>query len=107
MDDEINPDKGTYKSGSTTEDDSAEKFSIISSHKRTYAEVASPRKATLNAAKQRAAPLTDNSEMEPNSVPSRSPLPGFADHDSPATLTPLDPKTPMPKRKDGLQKAHL
>ena len=73
MDDEMNPDKGTYKSGSTTEEDSADNFSIISSHKRTYAEVASPRKATLNAAKQRAAPLPDNSEMEADSVPSWSP----------------------------------
>ena len=101
------PDKGTYKSGSTTEDNLANDSPVISSHKRTYAEVASPRKTAPNAAKWRAAPLPDNSEMEPNSVPSRSLLPGFADHNSPATLTLLDPKPPMPKKKGGQQKAHL
>ena len=107
MDDEMNPDKGTYKSGSTTEDNLANDSPVISSHKRTYAEVASPRKTAPNAAKWRAAPLPDNSEMKPNSVPSRSLLPGFADHNSPATLTLLDPKPPMPKKKGGQQKAHL
>ena len=66
---------------------------------RGHAEVASPRKTAPNTAKWRAAPLPDNSEIEPNSVPSWSPLPGFTDHDSPATLAPLNPKTPMPKKK--------
>ena len=51
MDDEMNPDKGTYKSGSTTEDDLADNSPVISSCKRTYADVANPRKAAPNAAK--------------------------------------------------------
>ena len=67
--DEMNPNKGTCKPGSTTGDNSADDFSVISSCKRTYAEVASPKKAGPNTAKQRAAPLSDNSETEPDSVP--------------------------------------
>ena len=123
--DEMNPDKGTYRPGSTTKDD----FSVVSSHKMTYVKVASPKKAGPNNAKQRTAPLSDNSEMEPDSVPSQSPtpqgtkitakstkgganqqtslqkngsiLPGFTYHDSLATPAPLNPKTPMQKRKGG------
>ena len=49
--DEMNPNKGTYKPGSTTGDDSANDFSVILSHKRTYVEVASPKKAGPNTAK--------------------------------------------------------
>ena len=45
--DEMNPNKGTYKPGSITKDD----FSVISSRKRTYAEVASPKKAGPNTVK--------------------------------------------------------
>ena len=129
--DEMNPNKSTctYKPGSTTGDDSANDFSVVSSRKRTYVEVASAKKAGPNTAKQRAAPLSDNSEMGLDSVPSRSPtpqatkiaakstkgganwptllqkngsiLPGFGDHDSLATPALLNPKTPMPKRKGG------
>ena len=51
MDDKMNPDKGTSKSGFTTENDSANNFLVILSCKRTYAEVASHRKVPPNAAK--------------------------------------------------------
>ena len=52
--DELNPDKGTCKSGSTMEDDSADNlfFVLVSPPQRTYAEVVSPKgkgKAGSNA----------------------------------------------------------
>ena len=49
--DEMNPNKGTYKPGSTAEDDSADNFLVVSSHKRTYVKVASPKKAGPNTDK--------------------------------------------------------
>ena len=107
MDDEMNPDKGTYKSGSTTEDNLANNFFIILSCKRTYAEVASPKKAVPNASKWRAAPLPDNSEMGPNSVPSQSPA-WIHRSQLPCHSHTTQPKDSYAeKKKSGQQEAHL
>lgn len=55
--DEVNPDKATYEPGSTTEDDSTSELSAVptSPIKRTYAEVASPKKQAPKPAKAAAA----------------------------------------------------
>ena len=96
--DEMNPDKRTYNPGSTTDDNSESDLSAIptSPAKRTYAEVASPKrkpvattgtKAALGTQPVNSAPAmpkgvqsgnTSGSTTEPDSLPPPSPPPRVA-----------------------------
>lgn len=101
--DEVNPDKATYEPGSTTEDDDAESMLSAlptSPAKRSYAEVASPRRKggaanpAAGAAGAKAAPATKATKPASTKLPAAQPE---AASDSATESDSLPP--PSPRRK--------